>query len=317
MEIIAVANHKGGCGKTTTAINLAFALATRKKVLLVDCDPQGHSTLGVNINPDLVKYSLFDVLKPEKKKKIQSVIISPYPGLDLIPANMQLSFIEQMLSGLDEREFQLRKALAPIRNQYDYIILDTAPSLGLLTINALLAALRVIIPIEPSSFALHGLRKLHETITLLENKVIHHLDIKHVLTLYRNDSNYSMEFENMLRPIFGNSLCRTKISYSEELKNAAAIGQPVLRYSKQSRSSTEYKNLASEIKAWVQGKVPVFISHIPQPLEPVTITANKQSDFIQILSKADYRFDYKYVVDLNGNIRSVKTEKINTPVLVN
>lgn len=302
MEVIALANHKGGCGKTTTAINLAYRLSKLKqKVLLIDLDPQGHSSLGLNINPDRIDTSCYDFLQ---KKPLADVVIKILPNLDLIPGAMKTAFIEQILSGKNRREYRLKDCLKKVTG-YDYILIDSPPSLGLLTVNALLAASKVLVPLEPSNYALHGLQKLEDTISLLKNKAGHQLEARYLITMFR-PTKFCEDFLNTLKPFFRDNLLKTRINFSELYKDSALVGLPAGVYD--DKQSDEYANLAIEVKAWVEKKDPVFISNLPSP---VKIKMNSNTEMIQMLSSTKDGYEYRYVIDTQGNITSVRSKKLN------
>ncbi|MDR2431786.1 MAG: ParA family protein [Candidatus Margulisbacteria bacterium] len=302
MEIIALANHKGGCGKTTTAINLAYRLSRLKqKVLLIDLDPQGHSSLGLNINPDRVDLSCYDFLQ---KKPFAEVVIKIMPGLDLIPGAMKTAFIEQILAGKNRREYRLKDVLKKVSG-YDYALIDSPPSLGLLTINALLAARKVLVPLEPGNYALHGLQKLEDTLKMLQNKAGHKLEARYIVTMFR-PTKFCEDFLHTLKPFFRGSLLKTKVNFSELYKDAALVGLPAGAYDE--KQPDEYANLAVEVKAWAEGKDPVFISSLPSP---VKLDINSNSEMIQMLRGTEDGYEYRYVIDTQGNITTLRSKKLN------
>ncbi|MDR1324178.1 MAG: AAA family ATPase, partial [Candidatus Margulisbacteria bacterium] len=203
MTVISVINQKGGCGKTTTSVNVSTGLARRGyRVLLVDMDPQGHSTLGLGFNPDSFERTVFDVIDSrELEVPLSTAAVSVTGRLTLLPANVLLSTFEQSMAGKAWRESRLARALGKVKNQYDYIIIDCPPSLGLLTVNALLASSHVIVPIDSGFYALSGLQKLQETAAMLKNKAQHELNIKHVITFYDNKSTFNKDFQEDLQKI--------------------------------------------------------------------------------------------------------------------
>lgn len=318
MEIIAIANHKGGCGKTTTAINLAYSLSLiNKKVLLVDMDPQGHSTLGLNIDPDRLEKTNFDLLTPNAKTMVNKVKLNIYKNLDLLPANMMLAFLEQLLAGKKQREFRLKKVLSKVKNNYDFIIIDTAPSLGLLTINALLAANKVIITLEPSNYALHGLSKIEETLEMITQKAKHKIKIRYLLTLFNKNSKFSYDFFETVKWSLCDGLFMTKITLCDIYKDAATLGLPVYKYRPEYSEAEDYRNLTTEVIAWCSNKSPLFISSLPEvnkqnypfhdPAEKTAADGKiKIVDIFELKKQTQKEYKYKYVVDTNGNVSSFK-----------
>lgn len=317
MEIIAIANHKGGCGKTTTAINLTYSLTLEnKKVLLVDFDPQGHSTLGLNIDPDRLSYSIFEALIPNSSVDINNIKLTPYKYLDLLPANMKLSFLEQLLAGKKQREYRLKNLLNKSAKKYDYIIIDTPPALGLLTINALLAANRVIVPIEPSNFALHGLQKIGETLELLNKKLGHSPALRFLFTLYNERSQFNKDFLGVIGQALENELFATKIHYHDSYRDAGVLGLPVYEYTKYKEVSQDYIDLATEVTNWSKNKKKKYISKLPRskklvvPFTRKLAEAFEKTSHIEYIKKANSDVSYKYMLDTDGQISFLRLENI-------
>jgi chromosome partitioning protein len=303
MEIIALANHKGGCGKTTTAVNLAYQLAKLKqKVLLIDLDPQGHSSLGLNIDPDRIESACFDFFQ---KKPLADIVVRIMPNLDLLPGSMKTALLEQMLAGKNRREYRLKDLLRKVSG-YNYILIDTPPNLGLLTINSLLAANKVLTPLEPGNYALHGLQKLDETLALLQNKTGHQPERRYVITMHR-PTKFCEDFLNLLKPFFKNNLMQTKINFSEHYKDAASIGLPAGACG--SGQDDDHANLAREVKAWAEKKEPVFISSLPSPVK-IEFNALGNTDMIQLLRGTDDNYTYHYVFDKKGQITRIKSKPL-------
>ncbi|HXN06724.1 MAG TPA: ParA family protein [Nitrospiria bacterium] len=250
MRIISIMNQKGGCGKTTTAINLsAFLTEFNKKTLLIDLDPQGHATSGFNIQEDTIEADLFDVFT--KKASLNDIIIrGVFKGMDLAPTTLRLSAIEQYLAGTIGRERQLRSHIEKDKHSfnYDYIIIDCPPQLGLLGFNALVASNEVIVPIEPSSFSLQGTERLLETIDLLRENVSHHpLKIMVLPTLYSHQNLFSREILKKIREKFEPGVLKTVIRQNVRLKEAVQKGCPVFIYDPRSIGAEDYQNLTMEI----------------------------------------------------------------------
>jgi len=302
MEVIALANHKGGCGKTTTAINLAYRLGRLKqKVLLIDLDPQGHSSLGLNINPDRIDTACYDFLQ---KKPAEDVLIKILPNLDLIPGSVKTAFIEQILSGKNRREYRLRDCLKKVSG-YDYVLIDSPPSLGLLTINALLAAQKVIVPLEPGNYALHGLQRLEDTLTMLKNKAGHKPETRYLVTMFR-PTKFCEDFLNTLKPFFRTNLLKTRINFSELYKDSALVGLPAGAYD--DKQQDDYVNLAIEVRAWTEKKDPVFISQLPSPVQ---VETGGNTDLIQMLCGTKDGVQLRYVIDTRGNITTLRSKELS------
>jgi chromosome partitioning protein len=250
MRIIAVANQKGGCGKTTTAINLSACLAQiGKKVLLIDVDPQAHATLGLGIKPGDFDYSLYDILTSFSGdlQAIKESIITISPNLKLIPSEVILSAAEQNLSQTKERELRLSKAIEPIANDYDFIILDCPPSVGFLTFNAFLACTEAIIPIESSFFSLHGLGKLMETLNLINRKIGHRIKVNALATIYDRRTKISEEVMTEIKRCFQDHHFKTIIRINVKLKEAASYGQTITEYCQRCSGFYDYMDLSREV----------------------------------------------------------------------
>ena len=247
-KIIAVANQKGGVGKTTTAVNLAACLALAgKKVLLVDTDPQGNSTSGVGVNKETLPNCIYDVfidgmpiLEIRKNTEIK--------GLDIIPAAIQLAGAEIEMVGRFSRENILKKALLPVSEIYDYIIIDCPPSLGLLTINSLTAANSLLIPIQCEYYALEGLGQLMNTFSLVKEHLNPHIYIEGVLlTMFDARTNLSIQVVDEVKKYFKDKVYQTIIPRNVRLSEAPSHGKPIVIYSPKSRGAEVYRDLAKEV----------------------------------------------------------------------
>ncbi len=252
MRIIAIANQKGGCGKTTTSINFSACLNfLQKKVLLVDLDPQGHSTCGLGVKTPKGTPTLYDLLSPFQRagSPVSQVIRPLQNDLDLIPCNASLNALEEEFGFMPHYHLKLRDLmnhLAEERRCYDFVILDCPPNLGVLTWNALNAADEIIIPIEPSFFSLHGLAKISETLQIVNRSRETPLLVHALLTIYNSQMNFSQEIYNEVRAHFQNRLFTTIIHDHISLKEAAAAGQSIAQYAPQSQAFQDYLNLAVE-----------------------------------------------------------------------
>lgn len=247
-RIIAVANQKGGVGKTTTAVNLGACLATLgKRVLLVDIDPQGNTTSGVGINKADVNVCIYDVLINEVNA-LEAVLPTEIDGLYIIPATIQLAGAEVELVPTISREVRLRKALQPLRNNYDFIIIDCPPSLGLLTVNALTASDSVMIPIQCEYYALEGLSQLLNTIRLVQKHLNTKLEIEGVvLTMLDARTNLGIQVIEDVKKYFREKVYNTIIPRNVRLSEAPSHGQPIISYDPKSRGAEVYMDLAKEV----------------------------------------------------------------------
>lgn len=247
-KIIAICNQKGGTGKTTTSVNLSAALAdVGKKILLVDMDPQGNATSGVGINKNEIKSSVYEVLL-NKTPASQAILKTAISSLDLIPCNIHLTGAEIELVGVLSRENRLKKALAEIKDRYDFVIIDSPPSLGLLTLNALVAANSILIPIQCEFYALEGVSQLLNTITLIREGLNASLEIEGVLmTMADFRTNLTVEVINEVKKYFKDKVFQTVIPRNIRLSEAPSYGKPINLYDSTSVGAKKYYDLAKEI----------------------------------------------------------------------
>lgn len=247
-KVFAITNQKGGVGKTTTAVNLGAALARLGvRVLLIDIDPQGNATSGLGLSRNEVKFCIYNVLI-EGLPVIDVTIKTKWAKLDIVPATIQLAGAEIELVSLTAREYRLKEAIAEVKGEYDYIIIDCPPSLGLLTLNAMNAADGVIIPIQCEYYALEGLGQLMNTITLVRKHLNSSLKIEGVvLTMYDTRTNLSEQVAEEVRNYFQQYVYKTIIPRNVRLSEAPSYGQHILEYDPKSRGAELHLSLAREV----------------------------------------------------------------------
>lgn len=247
-KIIAIANQKGGVGKTTTSVNLAASLGVlEKKVLLIDADPQANATSGLGIDVESVNIGTYQLLEHANTAK-EAIVKTETPNLDMIPAHIDLVAIEIELIDKEEREYMLKKALLEIKDDYDFILIDCAPSLGLLTLNALTAADAVIIPIQCEYFALEGLGKLLNTIKSVQKIHNPSLDIEGLLlTMYDSRLRLSNQVVEEVQKHFNDMVFKTIIQRNVRLGEAPSYGESIINYDASSKGASNYLSLAKEM----------------------------------------------------------------------
>jgi len=258
--VIALVNQKGGCGKTTTAVNLAACLAvSRRRVLLVDLDPQANATVSLGVDPGSLSQTVYQVLVDEPTAdgaplELGGIITqSNVHNLDLAPSSIDLAAAELELSARIGRENSLRKKLAPQREKYQYILIDTPPSLGLLTLNALVACEEVIIPIQTHYYALLGMRQLLRTLKAVKEEVGHEIEIAGVIpTMYDARTSISKEIIQGIHDYFGDKVFSSAIHFNIKLVESSMVGVPVFVHQPTSRGAQEYMSLAKEVMALEQ-----------------------------------------------------------------
>lgn len=247
-RVIAIANQKGGVGKTTTAINLAASLAALEhKTLIVDADPQANSTSGVGFNPKEVENSIYECMVDGVEVK-ESILQTDIEYLDILPSHINLVGAEVEMVDIESRENRMDDALAPIRNEYDFIIIDCSPSLGLITINALTTANSVIVPVQCEYFALEGLGKLLNTIKIIQNRLNPSLEIEGILlTMYDVRLRLSNQVVEDVTTHFSKMVFKTLIPRNIKLSESPSFGLPAIAHDADSKGAISYLNLAKEV----------------------------------------------------------------------
>jgi len=250
MRIIAIANQKGGCGKTTTSVNLAAALARKgKRTLILDLDPQGHATLGFGTNPETVDKTIYHALTNPQIPITKIIMTTKVEQLDLVPSNILLSGAELELAGVVGREFVLSEQLRMVKDRYDMCVIDCPPSLGLLTLNALVASTDVIVPVQVHYYAMEGLRQLLETANIIRVN-FHPCNVKILgllLTFVEDRTLFSKQIQQQMREFFGELVFDTVIHRTVRLAEAPSAGESILTYAPGSRGTAEYTALAEEV----------------------------------------------------------------------
>jgi chromosome partitioning protein len=251
MRVIAVVNQKGGCGKTTVSINLANAIAELgHRTLLVDMDPQSHCAVGLAVPEEQIEQSIYDVLISKSRNeplKLTEILWQISDKLELAPSNIDLSAFEQQMIGVSDRENCLKSVLHEVRNEFDYVIVDCPPAVGLLTFNALRSSTDVIVPVETGYFALHGLSKQLETLSILCQRFNQKIGVRVLASMYDIRTKMAREVLSELKEHFGGKMFATTVNFNTKIKEAASFGQPIGEYDPTSKGQLDFKMLAEEV----------------------------------------------------------------------
>ncbi len=251
MRKIAVINQKGGCGKTTVSINLASSLASLgHRTLLVDMDPQGHCAVGLAVPEEQIEQSIYDILITQSRGddlRMSEILWQIADGFELAPASIDLAAFEQQMSGVNEKENCLKKVLEKCDRDYEYVVIDCPPAVGLLTFNAIRAATDIIVPVETGYFSLHGLSKQLDTLNVLSKQSSQKLNVMVLASMYDIRTKMGREILGELRKHFSDRMFETVVNFNTKLKEAASLGQPIDEYDPGSKGSKDFENLAEEL----------------------------------------------------------------------
>jgi chromosome partitioning protein len=251
MRTVAIINQKGGCGKTTVSINLASALAAKgHRTLLVDMDPQSHCAVGLAVPEEQIEHSIYDVLigmGRGEPMRINEILWQICDRFELAPSSIDLAAFEQQMTGIIDRENCLRKVLDGVREEYDYVVIDCPPSVGLLTFNALRAASDVVVPVEMGYFSLHGLSKQLETLTVLCRQCEQQINVMVLASMYDIRTKMAREILAELKKNFAGKMFKTVVNFNTKLKEAASLGQPISEYDPASKGFKDFLTLADEL----------------------------------------------------------------------
>ncbi len=291
MRTIAIVNQKGGCGKTTISINLASAIAgLGHKTLLIDMDPQSHCAVGLAVPEEQIEQSIYDVLISKSRNeplKLTEVLWQISENLELSPASIDLSAFEQQMTGIAGRECCLKGVLEEVKGEFDYVIIDCPPAVGLLTFNALRAATDVIVPVETGYFSLHGLSKQLETLSVLCQRCHHHVNVRVLASLYDIRTKMAREVLGELRDHFADKMFEMTINFNTKIKEAASFGQPISEYAPTSKGQVDFCALAKEVVgSGAKEKRHEMVNSLSNQLESISSTADELIKIVKPAIKA-------------------------------
>ncbi|MCH7918837.1 MAG: AAA family ATPase [Planctomycetes bacterium] len=280
MKTIAVVNQKGGCGKTTVSINLASALADAgHKVLLVDMDPQSHCAVGLAVPEEQIEQSIYDVLISKSRNepiRLSEILWQISDRLELAPASLDLSAFEQQMAGIPDRESCLRNVLDDAQAHYDFTVIDCPPAVGLLTFNALRSATDVVVPVETGYFALHGLSKQLETLSILCKRCRQQVEVRVLASMYDIRTKMAREILAELRTHFSDRMLKTVVNFNTKIKEAASFGQPINEYDPASKGQQDFQMLAEELAgASLKQESKHIVDSLADQLEAISTTATE------------------------------------------
>jgi chromosome partitioning protein len=282
MRTVAIVNQKGGCGKTTVSINLASALAELgKRVLLVDVDPQSHCAVGLAVPEEQIEQSIYDVLISRSRNepmRLTEILWQIGENLELAPASIDLSAFEQQMAGIPDRECCLRDVLEDVKEEYDFAVIDCPPAVSLLTFNALRAATDVLVPVETGYFALHGLSKQLETLSILCKRCQQHVNVRVLASMYDIRTKIAREILAELRSHFADQMFKTVVNFNTRIKEASSFGQPINEYDPASKGQQDFRMLAQEVIGSAerpQVKSKRLVDSLADQLEAIGVSANE------------------------------------------